>query len=145
MGELLDIDCQYRQAAQSGKLPLIAPRRFNPTGEAWLPILHTQRDQRHYTALFSNTARAHELGTLRDWVVIYRDDHDGAGQWTVITGRFGRTRGERIVRGRESECIDYYQEKLKDSKPAGRNCLHGEGSPSPLIKEQPDKKEGGGP
>ena len=33
----------------------IAPKRLNPEGRAWLPILHTRRGRRHYTALFSNT------------------------------------------------------------------------------------------
>ncbi len=54
--ELLDVDREYRGKAQAGLLHLFAPRRFNPTHEAWLPILHTQRGERHYTALFSNTA-----------------------------------------------------------------------------------------
>ena len=101
--ELLDVDEAYRRLAATGRLPRIAPRRFNPTGEAWLPVLHTQRGDRHYTALFSNTARAHELGTTHDWVVIYRDDDDH-GRWTVITAQYGRLRGHRIVRGREQEC-----------------------------------------
>ena len=29
-------------------------------GTAWLPVLHTSRAERHYTALYSNTARAPE-------------------------------------------------------------------------------------
>jgi hypothetical protein len=107
VAELLDVDGEYRRLAASGRLPRIAPRRFNPTGEAWLPVLHTQRDARHYTALFSNTAHAHELGTTHDWVVIYRDDDDH-GRWTVITSQYGRLRGHRIVRGREQECARYY-------------------------------------
>ena len=64
--ELLDVDEAYRRLAAKGRLPRIAPRRFNPTREAWLPILHTQRGARHYTALFSNTAHAHELGATHD-------------------------------------------------------------------------------
>jgi DNA polymerase (family 10) len=108
VSELLDIDEEYRRKAAADRLPRIAPRRFNPTGEAWLPILHTHRGDRHYTALFSNTARAHELGTTRDWVVIYRDDHAGDGQWTVITALFGKFKGRRIVRGREAECAEFY-------------------------------------
>lgn len=108
VSELLDVDREYRQKAQAGRLPRIAPRRFNPTGEAWLPVLHTQRGHNHYTALFSNTAHAHELGTTKDWVVIYRDDEDGAGQWTVVTARLGRLKGKRLVRGREAECQAYY-------------------------------------
>lgn len=105
VAELLDVDREYRAAAKAGRLPRIAPRRYNPTREAWLPILHTQRGDVHYTALFSNTARAHELGTIRDWVVIYRDDQDGSGQWTVVTAHYGPLRGQRIVRGREKECL----------------------------------------
>ena len=45
-------------------------------------------------------ARAHELGTTRDWVVIYRDDRDGGGQWTVVTSNQGTLKGKRVVRGR---------------------------------------------
>jgi putative hydrolase len=109
--ELLDVDEQYRRLARRGRLPRIAPRRFNPTREAWLPVLHTMREDRHYTALFSNTARAHEMGATRDWVIIYRDDHDHHGRWTVITSNYGKLRGCRIVRGREQECLAYYAEK----------------------------------
>jgi hypothetical protein len=108
VGELLEIDEEYRRKAAADQLPRISPRRFNPQGEAWLPILHTHREDRHYTAMFSNTAKAHELGTTRDWVVIYRDDANGAGQWTVITSLFGRFKGQRIVRGREQECAEHY-------------------------------------
>jgi putative hydrolase len=106
--ELLDIDSEYRRLAAAGRLPKIAPRRFNPGAIAWLPILHTQRGERHYTALYSNTARAHELNTTKDWVVIYRDDPQSHGRWTVITSQFGRLRGWRIVRGREDECSAHY-------------------------------------
>jgi hypothetical protein len=108
VAELLDIDAEYRELERHGRLPRIAPRRFNPTREAWLPVLHTERQGRHYTALYSNTARAHELGATHDWVVIYLDDHDGHGRWTVITSAFGALRGRRIVRGRESECAVHY-------------------------------------
>jgi hypothetical protein len=102
--ELLDVDREYRRKAEAGGLARIAPRRFNPTGAAWLPVLHTERSGRHYTALFSNTARAHELAATRDWVVIVRDDDGGRGQWTVITSRMGALAGRRVVRGREREC-----------------------------------------
>ena len=108
MAELLAIDAEYRDKAKAGRLPRIAPRRFNPTRAAWLPILHTERGERHYTALYSNTVRAHELGTTHDWVVIYRDDGNGDGQWTIVTARYGPLKTKRIVRGRESECQEYY-------------------------------------
>ncbi len=51
--------------------------------------------------LFSNTARAHELGTTRDWVVIYFDDGASEGQRTVVTERRGPQAGRRVVRGRQ--------------------------------------------
>lgn len=108
VSELLDVDREYRRRAATKTLARIAPRRFNPTGAAWLPVLHTTRGAAHYTALFSNTPRAHELGMTNDWVVIYRDDADGSGRWTVITARYGALRGRRIVRGREVECEAYY-------------------------------------
>ena len=114
VAELLDVDQQYRLSAELGRLPRIAPRRFNPTQEAWLPVLHTQRGGRHYTAMYSNTARAHELGVLRDWVVIYRDDPGGHGQWTVLTGRYGKLHNRRIIGGRERECAAFYTRKSGD-------------------------------
>lgn len=101
--EILDVDAEYREKAQAGSLRTIAPRRFNPKGRAWLPILHTQRGDRHYTALFSNTPRAHRFGATRDWVVVYLDGR-GEGQWTVVTARHGPLAGRRVVRGREAEC-----------------------------------------
>jgi putative hydrolase len=116
VAELLDIDAEYRQKVRAGALPRIAPRRFNPTGEAWLPVLHTERGARHYTALYSNTARAHELGTTHDWVVIYRDDRGGDGQWTVVTSQYGELRHRRIVRGREDECLAFYTRRATEDE-----------------------------
>lgn len=101
--ELLDVDREYREKAKAGMLATIAPRRFNPRRTAWLPILHTVRGPRHYTALFSNTARAHRLGKTDDWVVIYWDGAEGEHQCTVITAEQGASRGLRIVRGREED------------------------------------------
>jgi hypothetical protein len=109
VGELLDVDREYRTAAAAGRLPRIAPRRFNPERRAWLPVLHTERGSRHYTALFSNTARAHELGRTRDWVVLYVDGGRGERQYTVVTARRGALEGRRVVRGREPECLEYYR------------------------------------
>lgn len=102
---LLDVDREYRQSSAAGKLPKIAPKRFNPEGLAWLPILHTDRGKWHFTALFSNTARAHELGRTDDWVVVYfyNDDHE-EGQHTIVTETKGPMAGLRVIRGREAEC-----------------------------------------
>jgi len=107
---LLDVDREYRTKAKADQLRKIAPKRFNPKGEAWLPILHTQRDRWHFTALFSNTARAHELDKVHDWVVIYfQSDGGGEAQRTVVTATRGPLAGERIVRGREGECVAVYE------------------------------------
>lgn len=104
VGELLAVDREYREKAARGALPTIAPRRFNPANESWLPILHTLRGAWHYTAMYSNTARAHELGRTRDWVVIYFHTEDqGEGQRTVVTETRGPREGKRVVRGRETE------------------------------------------
>lgn len=111
---LLDVDREYRAKAEAGKLPMIAPRRFNPSGEAWLPVLHTTRDGWHFTALYSNTARAHELGRSHDWVVVYfYDDHHQEGQHTIVTETRGELIGKRVVRGREDECRRYYHSQTQ--------------------------------
>lgn len=102
---LLDVDREYRDKVAADSLPKIAPKRFNPKGRAWLPILHTDREGWHFTALFSNTARAHELHRTDDWVVLYFYDGDHReGQYTVVTETYGPLKGQRVVRGREGEC-----------------------------------------
>ncbi len=106
VAELLDVDREYRDKAAAGQLRMIAPRRFNATNDAWLPVLHTIRGSRRYTALFSNSARAHRLGKSRDWVVIYSDDGAAEHQHTVITASRGLLRGQRIVAGRANECLE---------------------------------------
>lgn len=102
---LLDADSLYRQKAEKGELKQIAPRRFNPTDAAWLPIMHARRGDWHITALYSNTAQAHELGRTRDWVVIFFHREDGPElQSTIVTETRGPLAGKRVVRGREEEC-----------------------------------------
>ncbi|MEK7237071.1 MAG: helix-hairpin-helix domain-containing protein [Nitrospirota bacterium] len=109
--ELLDVDREYRESAQAGRLQTIAPHRFNPKKEPWLPILHTQRGAHHFTALFSNSALAHQLKTTRDWVLLYYDDDHGERQCTIITSHQAPFSGKRIVRGREEDCASYYQSR----------------------------------
>jgi putative hydrolase len=110
VGQLLDVDREYREKADTGELATITPRRFNPDRRPWLPVLHARRGRWHFTALFSNTARAHELQRTRDWVVIYfYDDNHDEGQHTVVTETGGALRGRRVVRGREAECRDFYE------------------------------------
>lgn len=100
---LLAVDDEYRRRAAAGELRSITPRRFNPEQRAWLPILHTEREGWSFTALYSNTARAHELGKTRDWVVIYWERDGEEDQCTVVTEPRGPRAGQRVVRGREAE------------------------------------------
>ncbi|HEY5701009.1 MAG TPA: helix-hairpin-helix domain-containing protein [Gammaproteobacteria bacterium] len=107
---LLSVDAEYRNKACANELPTIAPKRFNPEGKSWLPVMHVTRDGWHFSALFSNTARAHELHRTHDWVVVYYyDDEHHEGQHTVVTETRGPLTGQRVVRGRESECRACYR------------------------------------
>jgi len=115
VSEVLDVDAEYRRRVAGEDLSKIAPRRFNPEQKRWLPILHTTRRKRHYTALFSNTPRAHQLRKTSDWVVIYYDGRGGERQCTVITSTFGPLAGRRIVRGREPECLKHYLNPIPES------------------------------
>jgi hypothetical protein len=107
---LLDVDREYKGKSESGLLPRIAPKRFNPRAEAWLPVLHTIRGKWHFTVLHSNTARAHDLGKVWDWVVVYfHEDDRGGAQRTIVTETRGLLLGKRVVRGREKECMEFYE------------------------------------
>lgn len=108
---ILRIDDQYRDKASKGELKLIAPRRFNPERKAWLPILHIDEEGWSFTAMYSNSARAHELGKTKDWVIIYFERDGDENQCTVVTERNGMLKGWRVIRGRESQCLSYYRDK----------------------------------
>jgi DNA polymerase (family 10) len=108
VAELLDVDREYRDKAAAGQLRRIVPRRFTPSEEAWLPILHTQRGERHYTVLFSHTTRGYRLGKPRDEVVLYYDGGQAERQYTVTTSQQGPLTGKRIVSGRNGECVSHY-------------------------------------
>lgn len=109
VADLLEVDRVYRERAGTGMLRRIAPRRFNPAGETWLPLLRLRRHGRKYVAMYSNTALAHQQNATRDWVLVYCDDHDQRSHWTVVTGKSGASRGRRVVRGRERESLEVQQ------------------------------------
>lgn len=116
---LLEVDGEYRTRAGEGTLPTISPHRFNPDGTHSIPVLHLTRRLWHFTALFSNTPRAHKLGRTGDWVVIYfYDDRHREGQHTVVTETAGPLAGQRVVRGRETECIGWYGKGRQDPSPS---------------------------
>lgn len=106
---ILDVDKEYRKGAEEGSLKLIAPKQHNPEGKAWLPILSTSREDWRFTAMFSNTAAAHQLGKTDDWVVIYfKKKGEEERQCTVVTEHRGELKGKRVIRGREAESQKYY-------------------------------------
>lgn len=106
---LLDVDREYRDKSDRGELRMIAPKRFNPSGAAWLPVLHTRREPWVFTALFSNTRKAHELRKTHDWVVIYFHwNEEPEAQCTIVTETRGALAGRRVVRGREGESAAHY-------------------------------------
>jgi hypothetical protein len=107
---LLAADAQYRRLAAQDALPRIAPRRFNPRHERWLPIFHTEAEGYAFTLLFSNTARAHQRQATHDWVVIYFEKDGRESQCTVVTELHGALAARRVVRGRERECAHFYFE-----------------------------------
>ncbi len=133
---LLEIDREYRDKAAAGALRLIAPRRFNPEARAWLPIWHPSRGAWRFTALYSNTERAHRLGKTHDWVVIYaQKDHGAESQCTVVTEAAGELSGKRVVRGRETECTDFYgvpKERAVEARRAKKNRKNGGGLSMPF-------------
>ncbi|HEX6530161.1 MAG TPA: hypothetical protein VF004_10120 [Burkholderiales bacterium] len=123
---LLDIDREYRERARAGDLQRIAPRRQNPEGKPWLPVLHKRVEPWHFTALFSNTPRAHDLHRVYDWVVVFWEDAEqGRGQATVVTERRGALSGRRVVRGREPECARYYRGERHSTAESSRILSRG--------------------
>lgn len=113
---LLAVDEEYRRKAAAGRLKTIAPRRFNPDRIPWLPIFHTEKKGWYFTGMFSNTARAHELEKTKDWVVIYFNKDDIEDRCTIVTEFGGALKGRRVVRGRENECRQYYNNHGVSSK-----------------------------
>jgi DNA uptake protein ComE-like DNA-binding protein len=108
---LLEVDADYRRRAEADALPKLAPRRFNPNNEAWLPVMRTERAGWSMTVLFSNTARAHELQKTDDWVIIYYEKDGSESQDTVVTETGGPLQGKRVIRGRERECLQFYRDR----------------------------------
>jgi Holliday junction resolvasome RuvABC DNA-binding subunit len=105
---LLEMDRIYRELSTQDKLRKIAPRRFNPEHRTWLPVLHRELAGWSLTAMYSNTARAHQLGRTHEWVVIYYERDGIDGQCTVVPEYSGALEGKCVVRGREAECAQHY-------------------------------------
>jgi len=108
---LIEVDAHYRRAVAEDSLPTIAPRRNNPGGERWLPILRTELEGWSFRAMFSNTDLAHDLEKTDDWVVVFAERADEETQATVVTETRGRLSGQRVVRGHEGESRRYHLDR----------------------------------
>lgn len=64
--ELLEVDREYRESAVAGRLAKIAPTRFNPKGETWLPVL-SHRARGPTVHLYSRTLPG-RIGQGRRWI-----------------------------------------------------------------------------
>ena len=107
--KILALDADYRRLAEANKLRRIAPKCNNPGREAWLPVMKRKLPDGWATVLYSNTARAHQKGKTREWVVVYFKRGEEEERYTVVNEYRGRARGKRVVRGRESDCLEYYK------------------------------------
>ena len=110
VGLLLKIDKLYLKKAKEGSLKTIAPKRYNPAGTAWLPILQHKDKGWQFRAMYSNTERAHRLHKSSDWVIIhaYNNAHHEFHR-TIVTETRGPLKGKRVVRGYEDECLEFYK------------------------------------
>ena len=110
VGLLLKIDKMYLRKAKEGSLKTIAPKRYNPSGTSWLPILQHKDRGWQFRAMYSNTERAHRLHKSSDWVVIHAyDDTHHEFHRTIVTETRGPLKGKRVVRGYEDECLEFYE------------------------------------
>ena len=102
---LLEVDQEYRGKATCRIAAADRAQALQSGGQGLAPNPPYGTSPWHFTALYSNTVRAHELGKTSDWVVIfYSSDHRREGQCTVVTETTGPWRGLRVVRSREREC-----------------------------------------
>lgn len=111
---ILQLDEEYRKLAAEDKLPKIVPKERNPDGEQWLPVMYRRLNNERVVLLYSNTATAHRLGKTHDWVVLYDKmlGHGKETQCTIVTEwHEGPLKDKRVIRGRDDECLRYYEEK----------------------------------
>jgi len=108
VAQVLIVDREYRRRARTQTLPKVTPRRFNPDGAATLPVYRVQHGNTEFKAFYSNSPTAHTLGRTRDWVIVLARRGTHTFQYTVVTETRGSWCGQRVVRGRETECKTLY-------------------------------------
>ena len=100
VAELLDVDREFRRQAASAEA-----------------FLHTTRDGRRYSVLYSRSPHAPPRHRQHGWVVIDLEEPGPNPRWTVVTEWRGVMKGRRVVRGREVECAREYQAQRAPRKP----------------------------
>ncbi|MDH3468199.1 MAG: hypothetical protein OES26_20205, partial [Gammaproteobacteria bacterium] len=98
---ILEVDRDYRQLAEAGKLPLgeLPEKRVRR-----VPVLTRQYDDWRLTAFCKDDS---------DKVVVYcrHARRNNVKRTFVTTAKQGRLAGKRIIRGRRTECADYYRHR----------------------------------
>jgi putative hydrolase len=139
LAEVLAVDRQYRTEVEAGCLPRVAPGRGGGESAPSVPVLHTTRGARHYTALFAHTTLAVALDRSGDWVVVYAEDPRGRRQVMVVTETVGPHRGHRVVRGAEHESRDRVAARRSEPHPAGSQAAAScEGRSGRSLKRRTD-------
>jgi hypothetical protein len=123
--ELLSVDREYRRRAVRGER-----------------IVHTTRDGRRWTALYSTTALARQFGRTSDWVVLDLEVAGPNPRWTVVTERRGVLKGKRVVRGREVECFRLYRARRERRRARVRSGRAG-GDPARARDRSAEESPGG--
>ncbi|MCB0322949.1 MAG: hypothetical protein KDD69_05225 [Bdellovibrionales bacterium] len=116
---LLAIDRDFRALARRMQLRTVRQRRFNPMGES-APRLERTVGQWRCTAMYSNSPLAHTLKRQGEWVLILYETQDHCqGYAAAVTARNGVAAGQRVIRGREQECLQWYAAKRpRSSRPS---------------------------
>jgi len=94
VAELLRLDANYRHQTQQQQLP-----------RTW----QGEQGNYRYHIDFCRRPLAQRLGRTRDWVIIRFGDGERDRERLVVTETRGDLAGQRVVRGREQECRQYYQ------------------------------------
>jgi DNA polymerase/3'-5' exonuclease PolX len=94
--ELLQIDEEFRDRVH---------RRSRTISRLPYPELEMERNGWRLRAFWANTSLTHRMHAAHDWVMIEFENERHSGQRTIVTEKRGCLRGQRVVRGRENECM----------------------------------------
>jgi predicted flap endonuclease-1-like 5' DNA nuclease len=101
VADFLHVDEEFREWAQSRREAQTGRRRSSER----FPTLTIERNGWRFQAHTAESALAHRMHARHDWVEIEFARDQRQGQRTVVTENRGCLRGQRVVRGRESESV----------------------------------------